>query len=162
MDPVSLATTIVGSFLVPLLKRGARELAETLSRESDSATADQLVRTSGTLWERVRSLFDGADERKALELFERFPEDLERRVEAMLGERLEADEALRSELERLVTRPTPDGASTGAQIMQAHFAVVIDNRNARIGGSSRIIGMNFQSPKTPSVPPGRRPEGEDR
>src|SRR5689334_14827911 len=124
MDPVTLSATIVGSFLVPLFKGGA------------NALGDALAQTSRQLWERVASQFAGPTERKALELFERDPEKLRELVDAMLRERLQADEQLRSELDGIVGEATQRGASTGAQITGADNAVVIDNRESRISGGT--------------------------
>jgi hypothetical protein len=154
MDPLSLAATIVGSFLVPFFREGARRLGEALSDESDSSTADQLVETSEKIWGRLVTLFDEPDERKALELFERFPDDLERRVETMLRERLQADERLLAELYGLVSEPTPGAASTGVQVMRAHNVGIIDNRNADISGDATFIAQNFEGepPDRPSGP----------
>jgi len=147
MDPIGLAATIVGSFLVPFVKEGARKLGQALSGETDSATANQMVETSQALWERVKASFSEPDDTNALQLFERYPEDMRPLVERKLRERLEADERLRTELASLVERPTPDGSSTGAQIMHAHTAVVIDNRGATVSGG-RIIGVNVvESPR---------------
>jgi hypothetical protein len=151
MDPVSLAAAVVGTFLVPFLKEGARSLADAVSRESGTAAAGHAVDVAERLWQRVRSLFTGSDERQALEAFERFPEDLQKRVETMLRQRLEADTQLLSELTGLVTLPAPDGASTGVQVMRAHIAAVIDNRNAHISGGT-FIGVNVRG-RPPDTPP---------
>src|SRR3989442_3558962 len=106
MAPVSLAATVVGSFLLPFLKEGANRLGQALSGEADASTADQLVETADTLWGRIKATFSGPEDKKALDLFEQYPEDLQRRVESMLQERLETDRQLASELEGLVTQPT--------------------------------------------------------
>src|SRR5215471_4815023 len=128
MDPASLAASIVGTFLVPFVTNGARELGGDVARQ---------------LWERVRSLFSEPDERQSLDLFEKRPDVHSTAIETLLRERLEADPGLRAELEALV-RPAQPGASAGAQIVRARDVGIIDNRDARISGGTFIVQVNLR------------------
>lgn len=154
MDPMTLAATVVGSFLVPLLKQGARKLGEALSGAAGEPGSQELVQTADTLLARVEAIFTAPDEREALDAFRKFPDDMQQRLQRLLQQRLESDESLRAELEGLVQKPVGAGASTGAQIMNAQYAAVVDLRGAKVSRAN-VVGMNVgvPQPQHPQRPP---------
>ena len=145
IDVAVLATTIVGSFLVPYVKLGAKKIAEGIAGKLGDAAAEQVTGLTEKIWGRVRSIFSSEGERFTLSQFEHDPEAAKGLVESLLRRKLDQDGSLAQEFSALVNTPTPDGMSTGAQIMNAHIAGIADARGADFSGSAgvEIVGVKL-------------------
>jgi hypothetical protein len=164
IEIAALAATVVSSFLLPYVKLGAKKLAEEVTEQTSSAAADHVTRTSSALWDRVRGIFTDEKEKTTLELFEADPDGLAATVERVLAEKLRSDETLAAELSELVEAQSPDGSGTGAQIMNATIAGIIDLRSAKIeGGTFTAVNVGAdrggQAPSRPSGPETSKPGG---
>ena len=159
MDPVTLAATIVGSYLVPYLSIGADKIAQGVAGKLGQTAADHFNEVAAKLWRRVRGTFSPGNEQKALDVFEEDPEELKGKVRKTLQLKLEQDSRLKQELNDLVDAPAPDGTSTGAQIRDVVNAIVQDFRQAdfRYARDVQIIGAQHTHGDTPSSAP-RSPE----
>jgi hypothetical protein len=161
LDLALLATTVVSSFLMPYAKKAMEKVAEITSEKFGDAAAKAGTDVAQKVWIRIKSAFTSEKEKATLEQFEEFPDAAKPLVEAVLKKKLEEDPALRDDLDKLANTPLP-GGSTGAQIMQAGIAGVVDLRGATISGSGQTfagvsIGSSSAGQPTdkPGVPPRR-------
>lgn len=158
IEIVALAATVVSNFLLPYLKLGAAKIGEKVTEEASSAAAEHVTTTSSALWNRLRSAFTDQKEQTALDLFEDDPEGLAATIERILVEKLRSDERLTADLSELVEAESPDGSGTGAQIMNAAIAGIIDLRGSRISGGE-FTAVNVGSSLGGRAP--SRPSGSD-
>jgi hypothetical protein len=138
IDTTVLATTIVSSFLLPYLKLGVEKIADKITEKLGGAAADQAVDVTKKVWDRVKSAFSSERDQHVLSEFEEEPEATKLLIETRLKKKLEQDPGLVEDLNRLINTPIPGGASTGAQIMNAHIAGILDARGANFSNSNNI------------------------
>jgi predicted RNase H-like nuclease (RuvC/YqgF family) len=136
IEIAALAATVVANYLLPYVKVGVEKIAEVATDKFSSVAAEHVTETTKKLWQKITSVFDSPDEKKTLERFEKDPERMAGSLEVILEEKLQQNEELARELEELVDARSPDGAGTGAQIMSATVAGIIDLRQARVSGGS--------------------------
>lgn len=153
MDPATLASTIVGKFLFPYVKVGAEKLVEEFKKKMDDATAKHAAGLAKKAWDRVKAAFSEEKDQGTLEQFEQYPDAAKPLVEAVLTQRLEQDAQLKKDLTALVDEKGPDGQSTGAQIMNAGIAGILDARGADFSHAQglTLAGAMFTTP--PPEPP---------
>lgn len=138
IDFSPLTTTIVTSFLLPYAKLGFEKFGEAMLEKLGETAAEPLIATTKKIWQRVKTAFSSEEEKATLAQFEKRPEAAQTLLAAMLKEKLEQDAALAQELSELVHAPVPGSTSTGAQIMQANIAGILDLRNADFSGASNV------------------------
>lgn len=156
-----IASTVVSSILFPYIKDGAEKMAQRITEKVGSSAAQHSVQLAGKVWAKVKSVFGSDDEKGALVQFEKKPELAKSLIESYLKEKLEKDEQLLKEFQALVQEKSPTG-QTGAQIIGATYAGIVDLRGATISGSDAVIsglvvgsverghaGTNLPGPKTP-------------
>ncbi len=153
LDAAALAATIVGSYLVPLVKAGATKLSADLSEKIGAGAADHLGRTAVSLWERVKDLFRGEDDKHMMEEFQDMPDEAAPLLAAKLRRKLEADPSLAEALYATANSQIPGTGATGAQIMNASTAGIVDLRGAQVTGS----GQTFTGVHVEVQDPSRRP-----
>jgi hypothetical protein len=153
IDTAVLATTIASSFLLPYVKIGVEKLAEGMAENVGKAAANHATALAKKVWERVNGLFKSQKEQNTLELFKENPDELKGLMEKILRQKLEEDKSLAQELSDMINAPGPDGTSTGAQIMNAGIAGVLDARGANFANAS---GMNLAGVMLGN-PPSQRP-----
>ena len=136
VDP--LTTTIVTTFLLPYAKLGLQKFGEAMIEKLGETAAEPLIATTKKIWQRVKTSFGSEEEKATLTQFEKRPEAAQALIEALLKEKLEQDAALAQELAELVHAPVAGSTSTGAQIMQAHIAGILDLRGANFSGASNV------------------------
>jgi hypothetical protein len=145
IDSTALATAVVSSFLLPYIKLGAEKLSEEIGKTLGNLSAEYASGMVKRLWERVKAVFSSDDEKAVLAQFEKRPDAARALVESILQEKLGQDNQLAQELMELINAPGPDGKSTGAQIMQAGIAGIVDARGANFTNASgvTISGVTF-------------------
>ena len=143
----ALASTVVSSILMPYVKDGAAKMAERISEKAGSATGQYTVQLAEKVWNKVKSAFSSEEEKTTLASFERRPEAATPLVEDMLKEKLQKDDQLMKELEALVKEKSPNG-QTGAQIIGATYAGILDMRGAVVSGGV-FAGLNIGQPVQP-------------
>jgi hypothetical protein len=172
LDLAVLAATVVSRFLFPYVKKGAERLAEEISERVSDVAAEHATSLASRAWDRVRSVFSSPKEQTKLELFEEEPDEYAAGIERTLREKLEQDPELARELQELIDAPSPDGSGTGAQIMQATVAGIVDLRHGTVSGG-QVSGVHIEnftaptpaqqevSPRDDAGPgPGDRPRGD--
>jgi hypothetical protein len=150
IEVAALATSLVSSFLVPLLKRGAEKLRDELADKTGDATAQGLVATAQKLWHRVKGKTEGTDEAEVVELFERKPELMQEPLKAVVVDLLNTDAAFRDEVSQLLE--AEEGGTTRWQLM-GEIVGAVDARGARIGDSAMVAGVVYN-------PAARKKSGE--
>jgi len=138
-DPVSLAATVVGSFLLPYAKKGAEKIGEVVSEKFGEAAANEVTDVAGKLWGKVKGVFTSEYELTTLNLFADSPETYQKPVEEMLRQKLEKDPVLAREVRSLVSAPAGDG-SDAASIMNASIAGILDMRGAHFTAHGGVYG----------------------
>jgi hypothetical protein len=155
-DPVSLATTVVGSFLLPYVKKGAGKIGEVVSEKFGQAAAQEVTEIAGKLWNKVKGAFTSEDELTTLNLFAKNPETFQKPVEQMLQQKLEKDPTLAQDVQSLVNAPA-GGNSNAASIMNASIAGILDMRGAQVsnvqGGVFAGVVYGSGAPPPPIVRP---------
>ncbi len=149
----ALATSVIGQIVVPYLKEGAKKLADEASKKFGDSAAHYAVDVAEKVWNRVKASFTSDREKYAVEDFQEKPEQAKDLMVAKLQDKLQSDPKLAEDLQKLVNAPSPDGKSTGAQIIGATYAGIVDARGATISGG--VVGGIVMSPTTPppTTPP---------
>lgn len=149
-----LAATVVTSFLRPYLEKGAKRIAEEVTGKVSEAAADHVTGVAENIWNRVKGAFTAPTERNVVELFKDDPEAMQPMMEKTLSKKLEEDSALAQDLEKLVNKPSPDGSGTGAQIIGATYAGIVDLRGGTVSGSgATITGLSVGGSPPPLTAP---------
>jgi hypothetical protein len=143
IELAALATSIVSSFLVPLAKEGAKALRDRLAKKAGEASADKLVGTAETLWGRVKGSAAPGPEQSVLSTFEQNPELLKEALEKIVLDRLEKDEAFRTEATKLLEADAAPGM-TSWQLM-GDIVGAVDARGATISGGT-VAGVVYHAP----------------
>ena len=143
IDIAALATTVVTS-LVPYAKARLEKIAQAAKYASD---------LTGQVWEAITAAFASPKEQTVLELFQDDPEEMQGILIKKLQEKLEQDSQLAQTLSDLINKLGPDGASTGAQIMNADIAGIADLREADLSRAKKVsvAGVNIGGKPTPSA-----------
>ena len=149
-----LATTVVSSILFPYIKEGAAKMAERITNSAGNAASEYTVHFAEQIWNKVKSVFTSDEDKVTITQFEKRPEAAKSLVEEMLKEKLQQDNDLAKELEALVASKSPSG-QTGAQIIGATYAGILDMRGATLSGSGNVLaGLNIGHPPIGSKGPG--------
>jgi hypothetical protein len=152
-DPVSLAATAVGAFLLPYLQKGAEKIGEVVSEKFGQAAANEVTDIAGKIWSKVKGAFTSADEITTLDLFVKNPETFQKPVEQMLQQKLAQDPALAQEVHALVNAPTAGGAGSAASIMNASIAGILDMRGAHLNTQGGVFaGVVYGAPPATPIP----------
>ena len=139
LDFVALAGTAVTTILLPYLKDGATKFAATIAEKEGQGMGEYAAQLAGKVWDKVKSTFNSDSEQVVLQQFEKKPEAAAPLVEATLAEKLEQDPQLAQEMDELVNSDTPDGKSTGAQIIGSSYFGFVDARGAHLSGANASI-----------------------
>jgi hypothetical protein len=149
VEVVLLANTIVTKFFVPLFKKGRDGFADGVTDASGRVAGAGLVAAAEQLWERVKRRFDRDDEKKAIDLFQAEPEDMEKLLAKLLAKRLEEDAQFRQEIQQLVDAPVPGTGQTSWQLLGGYVGAV-DARGATISGGT-VAGLIVNPKDSPST-----------
>jgi len=159
IETATLATYVVGSFLVPLLKKGADRLTEDLGAKVGATASDGLVDVAKKLWEKVRGRTRGTSDAPVVDLFEQKPDLMQGALETVVRELVEQDQEFRREVTEMLERAAPDGTPTW-QLM-GHNVGVVNAQGAHISGSAQVAGViaNISSAPPTGPAPTSEPTG---
>lgn len=148
IDAAALATTVVGNYLMPYVKKGLQKIGEEVKQKLDEAAAEHATKVTAKIWEKVKSLFGPKDE-PLLDQLKQRPEVSQPLVEAVLRDKLNEDTEAAEDLDNLVRAQDPQGNGTAAQIMQsAGIAVAVVASDFRGASGVVIAGKVYGSPVT--------------
>ena len=102
IELAALAASIVSSFLVPLVKDGAKTLRDRLATKAEESTADTLVNSAETLWTHVKGAAKPGDEQSVVGIFEKNPDLVMKALEQIVHDQLERDPAFRQQANKLL------------------------------------------------------------
>lgn len=140
----TLAATVVSQVLLPFAKMGAKKLGQTVADEFDQAEGNFAVDVAKKAWNLVTSAFDSPEDKARLEQFEKSPEKSRPLIEAILQEKLDQNQQLMEELSTLVSKPAPESGRSGAQIIGATYAGIVEIAGDVSGGTN--VGLNIGAP----------------
>jgi hypothetical protein len=154
IELAALASTVVGSFLLPYAKAGIEKIAEGVTGAAGKAAAQHVTEAANKIWNRVKSVFSSEGEKFTLSEFEKDPETAKGMVESILKRKFEADSSLVKEFSDLVNKVGPDGKSTTAQIMNAGVAgILVASGDFSHSTGARLAGVMMETPeKFPTAP----------
>jgi len=149
MDPATLAATVVGTYLLPYVTKGAAALTAAVADKVGSAAANFATGIAGALWGKVKGAFSAEGDQFAIQEFEQHPEDGQKILERKLREKLEQDSGLLQELEQLISSADPEGR-TAAQIIQNSGVMVnLQQADFRQAHDFNIVGAQYNPPGPP-------------
>jgi hypothetical protein len=162
MEPVTLATTIVVTFLRPYIEKGAAKVAEAVSDKVGKAAADFAVDTASKAWNYIKQAFQSGKEKLAVDAFENYPKESEELLKTVLTEKLAQDKELAQKLEQLVNAQGPNG-STSLEIMNnAGVVGVVNITHSNISGNGTVIkGVDYHAAPPSSSAAGTGKAGDD-
>src|SRR6266508_856934 len=134
-----MATSLVSSFLIPLLKKGAESLGTELGERTTQSVADGLVGTAQRLWDRVKGTLQSRDDQDIVAIFERQPEVMQEALEKLVLRKLEQDEGFRREVAQLLEAEAEPGVASW-QLMGEIVGAVDARHLARIGEAAEGMG----------------------
>lgn len=138
IDLTALATTVVTSFLVPYANIGLEKIAENAGKKVGENAGEYVSDLTAKLWARIQTVFNRSEDKAILTLFEQNPNEMIEMLVKVLHQKLEQDPVLAKELNGMVSTPGPDGQNTGAQIMNASVAGIVDMRNADLSHAQHM------------------------
>jgi hypothetical protein len=159
IETAALATYLVGSFLVPLVKKGAEKLTEDLGAEAGSTVATGLVETARKLWDRVRGKTENTDDKPVVDLFAQQPDKLQATLTEVVKRLLDEDPTFREEASALLEER--EGDKTRWQLM-GEYVGAVDARGAHISGGQVGGVIVGGSPGVPPPPPSSPLPSDDR
>ncbi len=146
-----MASSLVSSFLIPLVKDGAEKLRGKLLESTTDTVADKLVNAAGSLWQRVRQQPRNEKDQKVLSLFEEDPDLAREAMERIVTEQLTEDQDFRRAVAELLEAQAQPGTANW-QLM-GDIVGVVDARQAHIYGGV-VAGVHYT---VPDAPPSRKP-----
>jgi hypothetical protein len=151
IELATMATLLVSSFLVPLLKKGAESLGTELRERTTQSVADGLVGTAQRLWDRVKGSLGSRDDQDIVDMFERQPEVMQEALEKLIRRKLEQDEGFRREVAQLLEAEAEPGVASWK--LMGEIVGAVDARQAQITGGT-VAGVVYHAGWSESpVPP---------
>ncbi len=160
LDIAMLATTVVGSFLMPYVKKGAEKIAEEVTHKFSDAAAEHVTGLAQKVWDRVTGLFT-PKEQPALEMFKENPDEMQAMIEKIVKQKLEENLQVAQEVDAMIHAPAPGGQMDGIQIMNAGVVGVVNMPGANFQGAQNVtitaVNQGGQPPTEPTDDPSSQP-----
>jgi hypothetical protein len=143
LEIAAMATSLVVSFLVPLMKKGPEGLNTGLREMTTAVAADGLVKTAQRLWARVKSTARAANDQEIVAMFERQPDVMQEALVKVVQRQLEQDGDFRKEVATLLEAEAVPGVANWK--LMGEIVGAVDARNARISGGT-VAGVYYAPP----------------
>jgi len=137
--------------LLPYVKEGVEKITMAAKEKFGEAAAGYAADLAGKVWERVKSVFNSERDQATLTEFEEDPEAAASLLEKKLRTKIEQDPQLAQELDQLVNSQAPGGGGTGAQIIGATYAGIVDLRHGTVSGGV-VSGLSINPPQPAPLP----------
>jgi hypothetical protein len=147
MDLAFLATTTVSQILLPYLKEGAQKIVVAAKEKFGDSAAEYAGDLAGKVWTRVKSAFKSDADKATVAVFQEDPENAVEIMKKKLETKLAQDPQLANDLDKLVTTLAPGGMGTGAQIIGATYAGIVDIRCGTVSGGTVAGIVIGETPK---------------
>jgi len=142
IEIAALATSLVSSFLVPLVQKGVEGLTAELRGRTTEAAASSLVETAQKLWNRLRGEAKDGEEADVVDLFKRNPEMMKGAMEEVVRAMIARNPDLHKDASSLLETESVDG-KTQWQLM-GEIVGAVDARNANISGGN-VAGVIYEA-----------------
>ncbi len=152
IELATMATSLVSSFLIPLLKKGAESLGTELGERTTQSVADGLVGTAQRLWDRVKGSLQSRDDQDIAAIFERQPKVMQEALEKLVLRKLEQDEGFRREVAQLLEAEAEPGVASWK--LMGEIVGAVDARHAQITGGT-VAGVVYHAGSSESPVPSR-------
>jgi hypothetical protein len=139
-----IAATVVGRYLVPVLKAGWDNFFKTATDDLGKTAADETKDVAIAVWDRVHNAFSGPEDAPVLAAFEKQPEPAAPLIQTLLEQKLASNPQLVKELTDLLERKVGGGQS-GADII-AHTVNQVYAPSAHVHSGGIIAGQVYASP----------------
>lgn len=146
-----IASTAVASFALPYVKAGSTVIVAEAKKKFKEKTGEAIGVLSEQVWDKIKSVFTSDREKGTIQDFEEHPEETADLLIAKLKAKLKENQQFATELKNLMDEPLGDGEQTsGAQIMSAVNAAIIDMRNSdfRNAKDTNISAITFSDLKS--------------
>ena len=137
-----MATSLVVSFLVPLVKNGAEGLNTGLREMTTAVAADGLVKTAQRLWVRVKGTPLPPNDQEIVAMFERQPEVMQEALVKVVQRQLGQDKGFREEVATLLEAEAAPGVTSWK--LMGEIVGAVDARNATISGGT-VAGVVYHA-----------------
>ena len=135
---VTLASTLVTSFLLPYLQKGADDFLSELASKSGKGIAKHTLVVTEKIWERIKSVFNSESDKVILNYFEKKPDKFKEEMQESLITKMKNDQELVLYLDELANSRFENHEQTVSQIVTT--INVTGNSFKEIG--KLIIGNN--------------------
>ena len=149
-----IAATVVGRYLVPVLKAGWDNFFQSATDDLGKTAADQTKNVATAIWDRVRHAFSGPEDAPVLAAFEKQPEPAAALIQSLLEQKLAGNPELVKELTDLLEHKV-EGGRSGADII-AHTVNQVYAQGAHVHSGGIIAGQVY-APPPPVRPVPSRP-----
>lgn len=140
IDIVSLATTVVSSFLLPYLQKGADEFLNEVTSKSSKSIAQYTLNVTEKIWERVKSAFSSEGDKVTLGYFEKNPAKFQEEMQENLSSKLMSDQELVVYIYELAHSKPQGSEQTAAQIVTTTINLTISRNVFKNKGDVNISG----------------------
>ena len=140
VEIIALATTVVTSFLLPYLQKGADEFLNEIASKSGINVAQHTLNVTKKIWERVKSVFSSEGEKITLGYFEKNPEKFKEEMQESLSTKLKNDQELVHYISDLADSKLQGSEQTAAQIVTTTISVNVSRNIFKNKGDVNITG----------------------
>lgn len=140
IEIVTLATTLVTSFLLPYLQKGADDFLSEIASKSGKGIAKHTLEVTEKIWKRVKSVFSSEADKVTLGYFEKNPEKFKDEMQESLSTKLKSNQELALYLSDLAYSKPQGSGQTAAQIVTTTINVTVEGNSFRNIDNVNIIG----------------------
>lgn len=137
---ITLAATVVSSFLLPYLQKGADEFLTEIASKSGKNIAQHTLEVTEKIWEQVKSVFSSEGDKVTLNYFEKNPEKFKEEMQESLSTKLASDQELFLHLNNLANSKLQGGDQTTAQIVTTTINVTVTESSFKNIDRVNIVG----------------------
>lgn len=142
LEIAAMATSLVVSFLVPLVRKGPDGLGGGLREMTTAVAADGLVKTAQRLWARVKGTPRSPNDQEIVAMFERQPDVMQEALVKVVQRQLEEDEGFRTDVATLLEAEAAPGVPSWK--LMGEIVGAVDARNATISGGT-VAGVVYHA-----------------
>lgn len=138
---ITLAATVVTSFLLPYIKMGAEEFLAEIASKSGKNIAQHTLEITEKVWDRVKSVFNSEGDQVTLEYFQKNPEKFQEEMQESLTLKLKADGKLMASLTELIHSKLSNDGQTASDVITTTINVRVRGNVFKNVGEVNISGQ---------------------
>ncbi len=156
VEIITLATTVVTSFLVPYLQEGADKFLSKIASIKGKGIAQYTLDVTEKIWERVKFAFSSEGDKVTLKYFEKSPEKFSGEMLETLSVKLENDQELVLYLSDLIYSTLHVSEQTPEQILTSTINVTVAGNSFKNIDRINIVGKLAGDSTTDAPGPNRK------